>query len=254
MLTSLLVTLREGFEAALIVAIVLAYLREIGAAGRGRVVWAGVAAAAAVSLAAGAALFVTGAELEGSAEALFEGVVMLAAVAVLTWMIVWMQRQARSQAAHLRGQVDAALTIGGGALFGLAFLAVLREGLETALFLFAAADTTQPLLTIVGGLAGLALAAGLGWLVYRGSHRLPLRTFFTATNLVLIGFATYLVWGGVSELGEVIGGEAFEILGPLAAAVYATVALYALWRTSRTGSGDASERGERELTTQGGPA
>jgi high-affinity iron transporter len=242
---SLLVTLREGFEAALIVAIVLAYLREVGALNRARNVWAGVISAAAVSAVAGAALFVTGAELEGSAEALFEGVVMLAAVAVLTWMIVWMQREARSQGARLRGKVDQALVMGGGALFGLAFLAVVREGLETALFLFAAADTARPLQTLVGGLAGLAVAVVLGWLVYRGSSRLPLRNFFTVTNVVLIGFGTYLVWAGVGELGEAIGGEAFEVLGVLAAAPYAGLALFALWRTNRAGARPVAETGSQ---------
>ena len=232
MFPSLLVTLREGFEAALIVAIVLAYLREVGATRRARTVWAGVAAAAAVSAVVGAALFLTGAELEGSAEALFEGVLMLAAVAVLTWMIVWMQREARSQGARLRGKVDTALVTGGAALFGLAFLAVVREGLETALFLFAAAGTAQPLPAFVGGLTGLAVAAALGWLVYRGSRKLPLRTFFTVSNIVLIGFGTYLVWAGVGELGEVIGGEAFEVLGVLAGALYAGLTLFVLWRTN----------------------
>jgi high-affinity iron transporter len=242
---SLLVTLREGFEAALIVAIVLAYLREVGALRRARSVWAGVVSAAAVSAVAGAALFLTGAELEGSAEALFEGVVMLAAVAVLTWMIVWMQREARSQGARLRGKVDEALHLGGAALFGVAFLAVVREGLETALFLFAAADTARPLQTLVGGLAGLGVAAVLGWLVYRGSSRLPLRTFFTATNLVLIGFGTYLVWAGVGEIGEVVGGEAFEILGAVAAAVYAALALLALRRATRTNAEPAQSAPHR---------
>ncbi len=120
MFASLLVTLREGFEAALIVAVVLAVLRRSGAMERARSVWAGVGAAVAVSAAAGTALFVTGAELEGTAEALFEGVVMLAAAGVLTWMVVWMQRQARTHAAHLQGKVDAAIGVGGGALFGLA--------------------------------------------------------------------------------------------------------------------------------------
>lgn len=241
MFASLLVTLREGFEAALIVAIVLAYLREVGALDRVRSVWAGVSAAVGVSVVAGAALFFTGAELEGSAEAVFEGVVMLAAVAVLTWMIIWMQREARSYGARLRGKVHQALHIGGAALFGLAFLTVVREGLETALFLFAAADTEQPIVTLTGGLAGLAVAVILGSLVYRGSHRLPLRSFFTATSLILIGFGTYLVWAGVGELGEAIGGEAFEILGPVAAVIYAALALMTLWRTNRLAARPASQ-------------
>ena len=240
MFASLLVTLREGFEAALIVAVILAVLRRSGAMERARSVWGGVAAAVVVSAAAGTVLFVTGAELEGAAEALFEGVVMLAAAAVLTWMVVWMQRQARTHAAHLQGKVDAAISVGGGALFGLAFLAVVREGLETALFLFAAADQTQPVLSLIGALAGLAIAVALGWAVYRGSNKLPLGTFFAITNVVLVGFGVYLVWRGVGELGEAIGGEVFEILGPLAAVAYGAIAFVALWR-SRRGTGRPKE-------------
>jgi high-affinity iron transporter len=233
LLASLFVTLREGFEAALIIAVVLAYLRQVGALDRARSVWAGAAAAGAVSAAAGTVLFVTGRELDGTAEALFEGVVMLGAVVVLSLMIVWMQRQARTQGAQLRGRVDAALSVGGGALFGLAFLAVLREGLETALFLFAAAGKAQPVQAVGGALAGLALAAALGWAVYRGSRRLPLRSFFNITNLILVGFGVYLVWVGVGEFGEALGGEVFEILGPLAALLYGAGALFVLRRGRR---------------------
>jgi len=233
MIASLLVTLREGFEAALIVAVVLAVLRRSGAMERARSVWVGVAVAIAVSAAAGAALFVTGAELEGKAEQLFEGIVMLAAATVLTWMVVWMQRQARTHAAHLQGKVDTALSAGGGTLFGLAFLAVVREGLETALFLFAAADQARPVLSVLGALAGLAIAVALGWAVYRGSYRLPLGTFFGVTNVVLVGFGVYLVWMGVGELGEALGGEVFEVLGPLAAVAYGVIAFVALRRSRR---------------------
>lgn len=246
MLASLFVTLREGFEAALIVAIILAYLRESGAArGAARSVWYGVAAAAAVSVGAGAVLFATGAELEGTAEALFEGLVMLAAVAVLTWMMLWMQRQARSQGARLRERVDVALNVGGVALFSLAFLTVVREGLETALFLFAAFDEAKPLQSVLGALSGLALAAALGWAVYRGSRSLPLRTFFTTTNLLLIGFGTYLIWLGVAELGEAIGGEVFEVLGPIAAILYAAFALLALRRSNRAASALEEQAGRQ---------
>ncbi|MFA4966311.1 MAG: FTR1 family protein [Thermoleophilia bacterium] len=233
MLASLFVTLREGFEAALIIAVVLAYLRQVGALGRSRSVWAGAAAAAAVSAAAGALLFLTGSELKGAAEALFEGVAMLAAVVVLSWMVVWMQRQARSEGARLRGRVDSALSGGGAALFGLAFLAVVREGLETALFLFAAGGNAEPAPAVLGAVIGLALAALLGVAVYRGSRWLPLRTFFGVTNLVLVGFGVYLVWAGVGELAELIGGEVFEVLGLGAAAAYGSLALLALRRAGR---------------------
>jgi high-affinity iron transporter len=232
-LASLFITLREGFEAALVVAVILAYLRQLGAPGIARSVWLGVVAAVGVSAAAATGLFLTGGDLTGSAEALFEGVVMLAAVAMLTWMMFWMQRQASTQGARLREHVDAALDVG-GALFGLAFLAVLREGLETALFLFAAAGKTRATATLTGALLGLALAGLAGYAVYRGSRRLPLRPFFTVTNIVLVAFAIYLVWRGIGEVGEVIGGDAFEILGPVTALVYGVLAVVGLRRVGRS--------------------
>ena len=234
MLASLFITLREGLEAALIVAVVLAYLRQVDTVGTARPVWLGVAAAAGVSVAAGGLLFLTGSELSGSAEALFEIAVMLAAIVVLTYMVFWMQRQATAQGAQLRREVHSALALGGGALFWLAFLAVVREGVETALFLFAASGDSRPLETLIGALAGLLLAVAAGYLVYRGSARLPLKTFFTLTNVVLAGFAVYLVWHAVAELGELVGGEAFEIIGPLAAAVYAALLVIGLRRAKRT--------------------
>jgi high-affinity iron transporter len=217
---ALFVTLREGFEAALVVSVMLAFLRQSGASGRSRSLWAGVGAAVAVSIVAGAVLFVTGGELKGSAEALFEGVVMLAAVAVLSFMIVWMQRQAQSQGARLRDEVERALRVGGSALFALSFLTVAREGLETALFLFAAARGTAPLATLGGAAAGLLLAVALGFAVYRGSRRLPLALFFSATNIVLVLFATYLTWRGVGELTELSGGSSADLAPPLVSVLY----------------------------------
>jgi high-affinity iron transporter len=234
MLAPLVITFREGLEAALIIAVVLAYIRQVQAAGAERRIWLGVAAAVAASAAIGGLLVLTGRELSGTTEALFEAGVMLAAVAVLTITIVWMQRQASSQGVRLRRDVDAALAVGGGALFWLAFFGVAREGVETALFLLTAPGETGPFAVVTGGLAGLALAALAGYAVYRGGRRLPLRTFFTATNVVLVGFAVYLVWMAVAELGEIVGGEAFELLGPVAAAVYGVVLILGLRRVRRS--------------------
>jgi high-affinity iron transporter len=233
MLAALLITLREGLEAALIVTVVLAYLRQVDALASARPVWLGVAAAAGVSIAAGGVLFLTGSELSGSAEALFEISIMIAAVIVLTFMMLWMQRQAATQGARLRHNVNAALALGGGALFWLAFLAVVREGFETALFLFAATGTATPLATLAGGLTGLALAFLAGYVVYRSSARLPLRTFFTLTNVVLVGFAIYLVWSAVGDIGDLLGSEAFAFLSPAAAAVYGVAMALGLRSTKR---------------------
>ena len=130
MLSSLLITLREGLEAALLVGIVLALLVRTNAGERTRSVWAGVATAVGLSLVAGAALFATGAELEGAAEEVFEAVAMLAAAAILTWMIFWMKRQARTLATDMDGRVRGALAVGGAGLFWLGFVIVVREGLR----------------------------------------------------------------------------------------------------------------------------
>jgi high-affinity iron transporter len=139
---SFVIALREGIEAALIVSIVLAYLKQLGATDRSRLVWWGTGLAVLLSAAVGTAIFVAGAEFEGRTAEIFEGLVTLAAVGVLTWMIFWMRRQGARIKSELQEKVDTALVAGGLALAGLAFFAVLREGIETALFLFAAAKGT----------------------------------------------------------------------------------------------------------------
>ena len=139
---SFVIALREGIEAALIVSIVLAYLKQLGASDRSRLVWWGAGLAVLLSAAVGTVVFVAGAEFEGKAEEVFEGLVTLAAVGVLTWMIFWMRRQGARIKSELQEKVDTALVAGGLALAGLAFFAVLREGIETALFLFAAVKGT----------------------------------------------------------------------------------------------------------------
>jgi high-affinity iron transporter len=238
-LSSLLITLREGLEAALLVGIVLALLVRTGAGDRARAVWAGVAAAAGVSLVAGAALFLTGAELEGTGEEVFEAVAMLAAAAILTWMIFWMRRQAQTLRTAMDGRVRGALAVGGAGLFWLGFVIVVREGLETALFLFAAVGDEGGPAEIVGALAGLAVAAALGLAAYRGGLRLDLGKLFSVLNVILLAFAGYLLWGAVSELGELIGGEAAEVAGPLVAIGYTGTMIWLFLRGGRGGRADA---------------
>ncbi len=201
------IALREGIEAALIVSILLAYLRQLGRADRSRVVWWGTALAVLVSVAVGTSIFVIGAEFEGTAEALFEGLVTLTAVGVLTWMIFWMRRQGSRIRAELHEKVDTALMTGGAALSALAFFAVLREGIETALFLFAAAEGTAVdaggvSAQLIGAALGLMLAITLGILLFRGAIRLNLRTFFRVTGLALIVIAAGLFAYGIHELQE----------------------------------------------------
>jgi high-affinity iron transporter len=200
------IALREGIEASLIVSILLAYVAQLGRHDASRMVWWGTGVAVAASVAAGTAIFVVVGEFEGTAEQLFEGLVTLTAVAVLTWMIFWMRRQGVRMRGELQGKVDTALVAGGLALAALAFTAVLREGIETALFLFAAAEGTavsgDVAPQMIGAVLGLATAAALGVLLYRGGIKLNLRTFFRITGGILIVVAAGLFAFAIHELQE----------------------------------------------------
>lgn len=216
------ITLREGFEAALIVGLILAYLHKIESVDERRAVWVGVGLAAVLSLLVGGLLFATVGELEGDVEKAYEGAAMIFAATLVTWMAFWMKRQARTIGAHLRSQVAESLQAGGGlALAGVAFVAVGREGLETGLFLFASTEKSGPVVAIAAALAGLAAAVVLGMAVYRGALRLDLRAFFMITGLLVIVFAAYLIYGGLHEFGELAGSEPLEMLAPAAAVLYA---------------------------------
>lgn len=217
-----LVTLREGIEAALIVSIVLAYLRQLDRSDQARLVWWGAGVAAAVSIAIGAIIFAIGAEFEGRAEEIFEGLVSLGAVIVLTWMIFWMRRQSARIKSDLQERVDRALVGGGIALAGLAFFAVLREGVETALFLFGSdrATGSSIVATVTGGVLGLAAAVLLGILLYRGGTRINIRTFFKVTGALILVVAAGLFAFSVHELQEAgllpfLESTAFDISGVL---------------------------------------
>jgi high-affinity iron transporter len=220
---SFVIALREGIEAALIVSIILAYLKQLGATDRSALVWWGTGIAVVLSALVGAAIFAAGAEFEGRTAEIFEGVVTLAAVGVLTWMIFWMRRQGARIRSELQEKVDTALVTGGLALAGLAFFAVLREGIETALFLFAAARgtavegaETAPVAELAGAALGLALAIVLGVLLYRGGIRMNLRSFFRVTGWILIVVAAGLFAYSLHELQEagwipVLEGHAFDV-------------------------------------------
>jgi high-affinity iron transporter len=195
-LTALLIMLREGFEAALVVAIVYAYIRRIGRRDLVVPMWQGMAAAAALSVAVGVVIHLTVENLAGRPRLLAFAGVSLLAVVVVTWMIFWMRRQAHRIKGELQENVDHAIAGGGDvrlAVMGVAFLAVAREGLEAALFLIAAATTEDGWAVLIGGLVGLAGASVLGFLVVLGGRRIPMRQFFTVTGLVLIVFAAGLV-------------------------------------------------------------
>jgi high-affinity iron transporter len=199
-ISALLLTLREGTEMALVVGIVLAYLSQIGARGAVRWVWLGVGAAAAVSLAFLGILNALDKEFIGATEQLFEGSTMLLAAAFLTWMILWMSRNSRSLKGELQRGVTAALDRGGAAwgIFLLVFFAVVREGVELALLLFAAPGQGK----LLGGVLGIAGAVGLGVLIYVFGRRVDLRTFFRVTTILLVVFAAGLVSHAAHEFAE----------------------------------------------------
>jgi high-affinity iron transporter len=209
MFAGFLLALREGIEAALIISIVLGMLKKMNRYDRASVVWLGVAGAALISVGVAIALNVIGAEFEGAAEQAFEGLTLLFAAAVLTWMIFWMQKQGRQIQKGLEAEVREALSGGQTvALFSVAFLAVLREGIELALFLTAvnfASPLTggeAPILGWLGGILGLITAMVIGWLMYKSAVKLNLRRFFQLTSIVLILFAAGLVGNAVNEFNE----------------------------------------------------
>jgi len=204
MLSALLIALREGLEAALIIGIVLGYLRQIGHANRAPFAWAGVTLAILASGALAVLMRFIGAELETPYEQIFEGTTIFLAVAILTWMIFWMRYQGRFMQSDIERKIQTAVTRGETwGLFGLAFFSVFREGLETALFLAANAFAADGMGTLIGALAGIALAVLAGVLIYTYSVRLDVKLFFGVTSILLVVFAAGLVARGVGEFQEI---------------------------------------------------
>ncbi len=210
--SGLLTGLREGVEAALIVAIVCAYLARTGNARHFGKIAAGVGAAVAVSFGLAAAVFVTIGTLEAPYEQIFDGAAMLLAAGVVTWMLFWMRRQASSARGDIQRAVDRALTDGTAwSLAVLAFTVVIREGLETAVFLVGQATAAAGGVaggggsaSVLGGaLAGLGIAVVLGYGLYRGSRAMNLRLFFRWTGVLLVFIAAGLVSHAVHEFAEI---------------------------------------------------
>jgi len=217
--TGLLTGLREGVEAALIVSIILAYLAKTGNQRQFGKIWLGAGAAIVLSVAVGLLLFSTVGGFETPAEQIFEGFAMLIAAAVVTWMLFWMRRTSANIKGQLQAGVDRALLEGG--VFGLgvlAFTAVIREGIETALFLMgqATAAGTEASSTLVGAIIGLLIAVAIGYGLYRGARVINLRTFFSWTGIALIFIAAGLLSHAVHEFVEIgwitVGtSQAFDI-------------------------------------------
>lgn len=203
MFANYLIGLREGLEAALVVSILVAYLVKTGNRQRLAPIWTGVSIAVALSLAVGAVLTYGSRQLSFTAQEAFGGGLSILAVGLVTWMVFWMRKAARQLRSELHGRLDAALTMGTSALVVTAFLAVGREGLETALFVWSAVratgSTTAP---ITGALFGLLTAVLLGYLFYRGALRINLSRFFTWTGAMLVVVAAGVLAYGFHDLQE----------------------------------------------------
>lgn len=186
MLPTFVLGLREGLEAALIVGIVAAFLSQREQRRALRWMWVGVVAAVLLCAAGGVALKLAEEQLPQREQEQLETIVGLVAVGMITWMVVWMHRHASGLRAELESRADVALIAGSGlALAGMAFLAVLREGFETAVFLVAAFDaSSRPALTGIGAVRGVLLGVILGYAIYRGGVHLNLSRFFRITGVV----------------------------------------------------------------------
>ncbi len=211
MLPTYLLSLREGLEAALIIGILLGAISKIRRTDLSSTVWLGTLSAIGVSILSAVFLTTFGMSLEDPAEAIFEGITMLIAAGILTWMIFWMSKQARFLKSELEAGVNkAAASAGKSGIFWLAFIAVVREGVELALFITAAffagnqsGVTSDIIQTLVGTILGVGTAALLSWTLFATAVRLDLRRFFQVTGLLLILFAAGLIAHGVHEFNEV---------------------------------------------------
>ena len=199
---SLLVTFREALEASLIVTIVSAYLRKIGRAELNRYLLAGSLAAVLASLALGWTIHLIYGELEGPAAQIFEGTAALTATIVLTYMVFWMGRNARTIRHEIEQRVDIAVSRGQTyGIFALAFVAVVREGIETVLFL-TGVFFLDPSGTIIGITLGIGTVLILVMLLLKGTYKLDIRRFFKYSSILLVVLAAGLAGFGVHELIE----------------------------------------------------
>ena len=204
MLATLVIFLREGVEASMIIAILLAYLNRIGRREHFRDVFVGVGAALLLATAGGVAAYLTIRSYDGSrVQTIFETVTYLVAATVLTYMTFWMRNHARSLSKELRARADAALD--GRARWGLgllAFQAVGREGLETVVFTLAIIFSTSTAGALSGAVIGLAGSLGIAFVIYRLGHKLNLARFFTVIGVLLMVFAAGLLADAVENMQQ----------------------------------------------------
>lgn len=223
MLSSFIIALREGLEAALIVGIVIAYVQKSERKSRVIYVWLGVAAAVALSLGLGAILSFTSRSLSDRGTAIFAGVTSIAAVVLVTWMVFWMKQRSKYLRGDLVHKVDTAFVAGPLALAGVAFLAVIREGLETSIFVYTNFKSlADPWGSSLGLVIGFALAITVGYLIFKTSLTINISKFFTYTGIALIVVSAGVLAYGVhefQELGYLPGAYSYafdlsSVLGP----------------------------------------
>ncbi len=204
LLPNFLIGLREGLEAALVVSILVAFLVHTKRRDRLPLVWAGVAAAVTISASAGAALTFVWSNVDSyHQQELMGGVLSLVAVFFVTWMIFWMRRTARHLKSDLTGRLENAISLGPTAVALAACLTVGREGLETTLLFWVAAQNARSTVyPLAGFLIGIAVAVVLAYLLYRSAIRINLRRFFTVTSVGLIIVAAGIASYGIHDLQE----------------------------------------------------
>jgi len=203
-LANFLIGLREGLEASLIVGILIAFALKVDRRDLIGRIWSGVGAAVIVSFGTGALIFYVLAESGEAAEPIIVGSLSVLAAGLLTWMIFWMAKTARNLKGSLEGSMQAGLSQGGIAIAVVAFTAVVREGVETAVFIWASINSTGDGLPAMGmAFAGIGVAVILGWIIYRGLLRINLGTFFQWTSVILIVVAAGILAYGVHEFQEV---------------------------------------------------
>ncbi|MDI6099521.1 FTR1 family protein [Actinoplanes sp. NEAU-A12] len=244
MLATYLIGLREGLEATLVVSILVAFLVKADRKDRLPQVWAGVGAAVALSVGFGALLSYTSTTLlrDYDQRELFEAITSILAVVFVTWMIFWMRRAARSIAGDLRGKLADALAVGSIGVAVMAFLSVVREGLETSLIFYSAVQGAGvdggPLYALLGG---IVTAVAIGWLMYATAVRINLGVFFTVTGVLLILVAAGILKYGVHDLQEsgVLDGLntlAYDVSGTLDPSTWYTALLTGMFNVTPTAS------------------
>ena len=203
MLPTFVIGLREGLEASLIVGIIAAFLIQRGDRSAIRWMWVGVAGALALCLGAAAILTIVNGQLPHQQQEGLTAILSLMAVAGITYMVIWMKRHSRELKRTLEAGAETALAAGAWAMVGMAFFAVIREGLETAVFLLATFNnSTNPAATATGAVLGIAIAIGLGWAIYKGGVRLNLSRFFRITGFVLVLVAAGLLASAAHAAAE----------------------------------------------------